>query len=69
MTSNDYLYVYTNDPEDSYYHTTTKYCDQNISYSVKKNNIKNINKNRHEILADQCNMANFSISQLLKGIQ
>lgn len=65
MTASDYLYVYSNDKEDRYHHLPPLDIAIKISRILSKRfTVKNIDKNRREMLADKFNITDFSLSML-----
>lgn len=70
MTSNDYLYVYANDKEDRYHHLPPLDIAIKISrIPSKKFTVKDIDKNRCEVLADKFNITDCSLDKLMNEIK
>ncbi|WAM37746.1 hypothetical protein [Leuconostoc pseudomesenteroides] len=70
MTSNEYFYIYANDQEDRYHHLPPLDIAIKVSRILSKRfTVKDIDKNRCEMLADKFNITDYSLGKLLKAIQ
>jgi len=70
MTSNDYLYVYSNDKEDRYHHLPPLDIAIKISRIISTRfTVKDFDLNRREMLADKFNITDYSLTKLLTEIK